>query len=146
MNFDSTHQTQLTHDQRKSLLNLPAEIWSKIGRYAVDNAYTLTGSYFIRGESWPYQPGIIQASRALRQELLPYFLSTKIEVGGAPCDKLAIVAIGKWLHALEPDMRHLVRGIFAEGKPLEGEALEEYLRVWSWQEDSAGMMEVVFGG
>ena len=135
-------QTSLKLHQRTSLLDLPAAIWSKIGRLAVDNAWALTGSYFIREEEWPYQPCIIQASRALRQELLPYFLSTKIMVGRVECDILARKACCKWLFALELEMRRHVRGFFAEGRPLEGEALEEYLGTWLWLEESSSVMEL----
>lgn len=85
-----TRLIRLTKSQPAGLLDLPAEIWSKIGHYAIDAelVYTLKDicspdclpfdQIEFNGIQWPHQPAITRTCRVLREELLPYFYQTKV--------------------------------------------------------------------
>lgn len=94
--------------QQTGLLDFPAEIWVKIGRYAVNAepyyeleeicAPDCLPFHHIEfdGVQWPHQPAITRTCRILREELLGYYYRTKIDF---------------WL-SLNPSERDYVRMFF----------------------------------
>lgn len=67
------------------LLDLPAEIWSKIGKFAIDAGPLVDKEALLdsmknkTARSW-HQPAIAIACRCLREELLPYFYKNMVEL------------------------------------------------------------------
>ncbi|KAK4623751.1 hypothetical protein CLAFUW4_05338 [Fulvia fulva] len=100
----------LTSEQSFGLLDLAPEIWSTIGKLAVDDhprPHELFHPY--RGRGAPHQPPITRVCRILRGELLPYFYRTwgshMIHWGNAG-------STGRWLRAIGVENRRHVRGAF----------------------------------
>ncbi|KAK4612296.1 hypothetical protein CLAFUW4_13450 [Fulvia fulva] len=116
---------QNPRDQEKPfrLLDLPAEIWSKIGKLAIDNTTTLTASnikclkpqYHGRSSydrSAAIQPAITRTCRALRYELLHYYYRTTIAIHTKDGeDALELDAIGDWLRSIGAVNRRCVSGV-----------------------------------
>lgn len=73
-----TKQADLT--QRKGLLDLPPEIWSHIGKLAIDQVPTFSNFQLPDWKSTYHQPPLTRTCRLLREENLPYFYSTRIRV------------------------------------------------------------------
>lgn len=95
-----------TTKQPTSILALPAELWSKIGRLVIDNSKHLSTRDFKHRNSEYHQPPITRTCRILREELLPYFYATKIHIAmGADYD------LGSWLRALDRETRCFIDGI-----------------------------------
>ena len=98
------------------MLNLPPELWSKIGEYAIDTAPKVN--------VWPRnmdelsildQPPITRTCNALRSELLSYFYGTKIHLRLWPSLVSAIVdwrpRRHTWLEAIGSHNRCLLKNI-----------------------------------
>ncbi|KAK4631981.1 hypothetical protein CLAFUW4_03368 [Fulvia fulva] len=106
------------------LLDLPPELWSKIGRVAVDEVPRID-SYAIRKPSMDaevyganrkpctgdHQPPITRACAALRHELLPYYYKSRVDVAICRSTRWLVKNTGRWLRAIGPANRNLVRGI-----------------------------------
>lgn len=106
------------HKKPTSLLDLPAEIWSEIGRLVIDNTTPVRPSYsgcenFCTCRKWPppQQPAITQVSRVLREELLPYYYATKVTISVS----LDHYATDKWLSAIGERNRRHVTGLTIVG-------------------------------
>lgn len=97
----------LTIAQKIGLLDLPLEIWSKIGRLTLDEAMPFRlDSGIIERHSRCHQPPLTRTSRVLREELLSYSYSIKVNIQYA-----AAYNLGRWLRALDSDVRRAIRGI-----------------------------------
>lgn len=86
------------------LLDLPPEIWSKIGRLVVDGAAICTQDTITKAK----RPAITRTCLVLRNELLPYFYRTKVRI--CVCllgSKMKI--IGKWLRSIDVMRRSSVK-------------------------------------
>ncbi|KAK4611869.1 hypothetical protein CLAFUW4_12863 [Fulvia fulva] len=107
-----------------SLLDLPAEIWSKIGKLAVDVSKPITSGDFFTHPPRYFQPPITRTCRVLREELLPYFFSTRTVIW---FPTYSVVKLGNWLRALDPEMRRAISGICTEALPRSVQLLEYQL-------------------
>ena len=100
--------------QTTSLLDLPPEIWSKIGKLVIDDCKLLISRDFLtcfydacrRTMPPPQQPAVTRAIVALRGKLLPYYYTTKVAIYAQLHDK----AIASWLRSLDPDHRRSISG------------------------------------
>ncbi|KAK4612111.1 hypothetical protein CLAFUW4_13357 [Fulvia fulva] len=93
------------------LLDLPPELWSKIGKLVVDQSDKVTDStiVLITQSSDPRerakyreeigQPAITRTCQVLRAELLPYYYRSKISVQ-VIAGSLEVVSVGKWLRSI----------------------------------------------
>ena len=116
--------TTLTLLQTRNLLDLPAELWAKIGRCAIDAAETYNplaskdlsthAQDVTHVEERYHQPAILRTCRILREELLPYFYATKIQLyifadNGMRRENMLI--FGQWLRAVNDKCRCHVGGV-----------------------------------
>ncbi|KAK4612108.1 hypothetical protein CLAFUW4_13358 [Fulvia fulva] len=103
------------------LLDLPPELWSKIGQLIVDDASTVTEKklYWIHH---PYpssaqelaeiqQPATTRTCSILRAELLPYYYQSKISIS-VIASSLASRVVGKWLRMIGSKNRSVVTGVW----------------------------------
>lgn len=104
-------------NKRASLLDLPAEIWAQIGRLAIDATPQLDRSAVTpweacKGGSPARQPAITRTCRILRQELLPYYYKTRVQMtiyAGLVSDPESDVE--RWLQAIGHENRLSLRGL-----------------------------------
>ncbi|CAK3965662.1 Hypothetical predicted protein [Lecanosticta acicola] len=99
--------------QKFPLFKLPDEIWSKIGKLAIDNEDKLTNRSFLTGISKTrpakvQQPAITRTSKDLRADLLHYYYFTKVKI---LCHKANAPDLSAWLHALGHTNRLSIRGM-----------------------------------
>ncbi|KAK4497309.1 hypothetical protein PRZ48_011759 [Zasmidium cellare] len=62
------------------LLDLPPEIWSKIGKMVIDDIPEVTMYTFRRFPCKDHQAPILRTCRVVREELLPYFWEAGVKV------------------------------------------------------------------
>lgn len=93
------------------LLDLPPEIWSRIGKFAIDNVKRMTWWDLVNANASSRQPSITRTCICLRKELLPYYYCTKIEVIIGWCD---LHTWSPWLRALSPASRRLIHGLLMD--------------------------------
>ncbi|UJO23814.1 uncharacterized protein CLAFUR5_12682 [Fulvia fulva] len=137
--------TEASDEQpKRSLLDLPAELWSKIGKLAIENSpFFRTSSLdepdfdLIAQEKWQrmlrlHQPAITRTCRALREELLPYFYQQRVIMNEAPFASWEHVhRLGQFLRAIGRDNRRHVTGgqVFSYDDTAGGtEKLEDMIR------------------
>ena len=98
-------------NQKRSLLDLPAEIWSKIGQLVIQNAEICDANDIVIARRCPpRQPAITRTCNALRSELLPLYYRHRVELrlpsfvfpGDLDED---LRPVGKWLRAIGPTNR-----------------------------------------
>ncbi|KAK4612238.1 hypothetical protein CLAFUW4_12889 [Fulvia fulva] len=101
--------------KKRSLLDLPSRIWSKIGHFVIDASPDYTRSQILNthrrsGTGRRYQPAITHTCRALRQELLEYFFATKCHIVFDFKSKYTgvVAAVRAWLQAMSLETRRLV--------------------------------------
>ncbi|KAK4612110.1 hypothetical protein CLAFUW4_13356 [Fulvia fulva] len=120
MAIDDQVKMPSSKQKRTSLLDLPAEIWSQIGKLVIDDTLSYTYTMAIqRPPERPHQPPITRVCRVLRVELLHYFYSTKIDICGAfevpASSHISLVKVGNWLRQMGPDNRRSLRGVAVRG-------------------------------
>ena len=92
----------------KMTLDLPPEIWSTIGKLAIDNEEPITAFKLIYKDLKACPPAVTQVCKLLRGELLPYFFSTKINIRLLESE---IRSLLPWLRTVETSNRRLINGI-----------------------------------
>lgn len=100
--------TSPTLRQRKGLLDLPAEIWSKIGKIVIADSNHLSATAFWESPKHPdfyHQPPIPRTCRILREEPLPQFYSTRVHIHCANFSRITV-----WLRRIGPELRRCLRG------------------------------------
>ncbi|KAK4610494.1 hypothetical protein CLAFUW4_14199 [Fulvia fulva] len=114
-----------TSNTSRGLLDLPAEIWSHVGKLAIDASPVIDNEavehctvshqqtrHSARQGLRVYQPPITKVSRALREELLPYYYQTKICIWWDMCSILNKRHLLGWLKAIGEDNRRNLGGFY----------------------------------
>ncbi|KAK4497310.1 hypothetical protein PRZ48_011760 [Zasmidium cellare] len=112
------------------LLDLPPELWVKIGKYAIDDAPKVTEQNFleasdIKHSEWAsvkearaalIQPAITKICQVMRNELLPYYYQAKFHVVfNTLADHLIYDVFAEWLSAGGGKyLRYFQSGLWAE--------------------------------
>ncbi|KAK4611877.1 hypothetical protein CLAFUW4_12865 [Fulvia fulva] len=132
---------------RTGLLDLPPELWSKIGKLVIDDSPLITERSLETIQYWKtrksYQPAIIRTCRSLRHELLPYLYRTRVLVmcGTSPAD---FSTVARWLHAMSSDMRRRVRGVRLSAVDIDlwSYAVNSKLKITFWREKNRTTVEM----
>ncbi|KAK4611728.1 hypothetical protein CLAFUW4_13312 [Fulvia fulva] len=107
-NAGGPSKTDTATEQRKGLLDLPAEIWSKIGKIVIADSNHLSATAFWESPKHPdfyHQPPIPRTCRILREEPLPQFYSTRVHIHCANFSRITV-----WLRRIGPELRRCLRG------------------------------------
>lgn len=116
------------------LLDLPPELWSKIGRIAIDKGDDDPWWCHIskRSSEAVVAPPIAQTCRALRYELLPYYYETRVEIRDVQLDLgVELRNIGIWLMAVGHAHRACIRNVTVSVASGEAETWEsDTMKIW----------------
>ena len=110
--------THSNHQQPFRLLDLPPELWLKIGKLAIDSTPLLLKSNHIcnimhsseerRASASLWQPAITRVCVPLRVELLPYYYQTRVEEGNWPVRSGSVCL---FLEAIGRENRKMIRAM-----------------------------------
>ncbi|EME39825.1 hypothetical protein DOTSEDRAFT_27779 [Dothistroma septosporum NZE10] len=91
------------------------QLWSKIAKYAIDiSPRTFWSTIASRSPDAIVSPPLAKVCRSLRQEILPYYYSTRVEIHNIHLDsRKEVVNIGKWVTTVDGEYRRHIRGVTA---------------------------------
>ena len=145
---DSHTSTSPSPHPKKSLLDLPAELWSTIGHLVIDDTPHISDAFSdihlreTHGARIPLaarkimnQPPITRTCSALRHELLAYYYKNKVQASMFMDDRLYLV-FPAWLEAMGRETRRHIKSIeliFVDGGSVE--KVRELVKEWDIQDE-----------
>ena len=120
MHLPSSLDIEIDNAQPFRLLDLPPELWSKIGKLVIHGEPVLDNDALEMHEinvntlgkpsTITESPSITRVCRVVRGELLPYYYTTKIHCFAL--DRDIILDISAWIERIGTEHRRIVRGVY----------------------------------